>query len=371
MIYLDHAAASFVETSILDDFHKYSKLYYANTNSLHNKGFEAYKLLEKSREGILKLLNLTNYNLIFNSGASEANTQAIISYGIKNSNRGKHLLYVAGDHLSVVNSVKYLAKYHGFSYDEVRLNSEGIIDVADFQAKLRRDTILFSFSLVNSELGNLQDIKKIKDIIKEYPFLKIHADATAAMGKVDVNYHDFDLISFSLHKLHGLKGSGILLYQKNINLESLIMGGAQEQGLRGGTSNLVLNILAYKTLALYFKKAKNHQLFDYLVSEIKKIDGIVINTNLNSCSKYILAISLNKLNSQIILNYLNAQDIYVSSHNTCCNRIKTKHSLEYITNDQKRIDSNIRISLSYHNTKEEIDQLVFHLKQIMENQNEL
>ena len=269
VIYLDNASTSKVDPEVLESFNQITLKYFANSSSIHRLGQESNRLLEKSREQILSLLNLTHHEVIFTSGATEANNLAIKGYALANSNRGDHIITSATEHPSVLNTFKQLEKY-GFKVTVLPVNEKGVIEVNSLRDAISDKTILVSIMSVNNEIGAINPIKEIGEYLKKYPKIAFHVDMTQAIGKVNIPLENVDMFTFAGHKIHGLLGSGALIKEKKIIIEPQNNGGGQENGLRSGTNTVALSASLAKALRLAiinqeanYKKVS--ELRDYLV----------------------------------------------------------------------------------------------------------
>ena len=218
IIYLDNASTSKVNPEVLESFNKINLKYFANPSSIHRLGQESNRLLEKSREQILDLLKLKHHDVIFTSGATEANNLAIKGYAFANRSRGNHLITVATEHPSVLNAFKALEKY-GYEITILPVNKKGILEVNSLKAAIKDNTILVSVMAVNNEIGAINPIGEIGELLKNYPKIAFHVDMTQAIGKVNIPLENVDMFSFAGHKIHGLLGSGALIKEKKIILE--------------------------------------------------------------------------------------------------------------------------------------------------------
>ena len=239
-IYLDYAANTPVDKEVLEVFNDNTLKYFANPNSTHPLGLEANKKIQETTENIMQMLQKeTNLDkdteIIYTSGSSESNNLAIKGIANTYKENGRHIISTFLEHSSVSSPLTYL-KEQGYEIDIVNITSDGKIDIDHLKSLLREDTILVSICYVDSELGNVQPIEKIKNIIKDYPNCFLHVDATQAIGKIKVDLKDIDLISFAPHKFYGINGSGVLIKKKSIVLEPLINGGASTSIYRSGTT---------------------------------------------------------------------------------------------------------------------------------------
>ena len=366
-VYFDNVAT----TSLNDDVRKtYESLldkYYCNSDALYDDGVAIYDKQETSRNNIAKMLNVEKEEIIFTSGASEANSLAIKGLCFKNPHK-KHIITSIYEHSSAYNSICQLEKEFGYDVTYLMPNNKGKINPEDVFNALRDDTILVSIMLVNNELGSINDINTIKKIVKKHSGTYFHSDITQGIAKVDIDLKDIDMASFSAHKIHGLKGSGVLIKKKHVELLPLISGGQQEFGIRGGTSNALVNIVLSKTLRIALEnKEKVHkhieELHDYFVYRIKEIDSVVINSNEDNLHS--LFNIETPVPSEVLLNALNMKGIMVSSKSTCSSKKKgTNRALSALGIDE---DHAIRISFDIDNTKEEIDYFIDVLKEALDN----
>ncbi len=370
IIYLDNASTSKVDPEVLESFNQITQRYFANPSSIHRLGQESNRLLEKSREQILKLFNLSHHEVIFTSGATEANNLAIKGYAFANKNRGNRIITSAIEHPSVLNTFKQLENY-GFEVTILPVNKSGVVEVNSLKEALKEDTILVSIMSVNNETGAINPIKEIGELLKTYPKIAFHVDMTQAIGKVDISLENIDMFSFAGHKIHGLLGSGALIKDKKIILEAQNSGGGQENNLRSGTNTLALSASLAKALRLAINKQKeNYQkvsnLRDYLVSYLKDNPDLY---SLNSFSKdnpYIVNFSVLKSKASVIVEALSNKGIMVSSLSACHSKNEDYSYVVYAMNqDMKLAHNTIRVSFSYDNTVDDVNALIRALKQIV------
>ena len=362
-IYFDNVSTTSLNKEVLNTYKKLLDDYYCNSDALYDDGVAIYNMQEKARANIASYLNVTKDEIIFTSGASEANSLAIKGLCL-NNNKRKHLITSVYEHSSVYNSFKQLEEHFGFEVSYLYPNENGIIEASEVKKALRSDTLLVSIMLVNNEIGSINNINEIKEIVKKNSGTYFHTDITQGIGKVDIDLKDVDMASFSAHKIHGLKGSGALIKKKHVELLPIISGGQQEYGIRGGTSNACVNIVLAKTLrialenkAQYTKKTK--ELNAYFKERIKEVDGVSLNSFDDSLAS-LINIST-PIKSEVELNALNARDIMVSSKSTCGSRKNEgNRTLLALRKDE---DYALRISFSENNTFEEIDCLIDCLKE--------
>ena len=370
VIYLDNAATSKVHPEVLDSYNQITLKYFANPSSIHFLGQESHRLLEKSREQILNLFKLTHHEVIFTSGATEANNLAIKGYAFANKGRGNHIITSATEHPSVLNTVKQLENY-GFEVTILPVNKQGIVEVNSLKEAIKDNTILVSIMSVNNETGAINPIKEIGELLKSYPKIAFHVDMTQAIGKAGIPLDNIDMFSFAGHKIHGLLGSGALIKEKKIILEPLNTGGGQENNLRSGTNTVALSASLAKALRLAIKgQQENYQkvsnLRDYLLSYLKDNPDIYRINSYSLDNPYILNFSLINHKASVVVEALSNKGIMVSSLSACHSKNEDYSYVVYAMNqDMKLAHNTIRVSFSYENTVDDVNALIRGLKQIM------
>ena len=357
MIYLDYSATTPVNDEVLDTFCKVSKNFVGNPNSLHKLGVEAKELIDASTRQIEDILKLHDKEVIYTSGASEANNTAIMGVVKKYPNRGHHIITTRLEHSSIIAPISALQN-EGYEVSFVDLDENGLVTIENLKKLIRDDTVLVSIGCVNSELGIIQNIDRLGKFLKNYPKLIFHSDITQAIGKIKLNLDNVDLASFSAQKFYGLKGVGCLIKNKNIKIKPLIYGGKSTTVYRSGTPAVALIASLAKALRLVYEDFDNRYnyvkgLNSYLREKLSKIDGVHINSSLES-SPYILNISIKNIKSEVMLHALESEDIYISTQ-TACSKGGSSIGVFEITKNEDYALHSLRISLSYLTTKEELD----------------
>lgn len=371
-IYLDHAATTKPYDEVVSLYTRMESEIYGNSSSIHGLGIEALSYLNKARASILKSLKLSKgYKVIFTSGATEANNLAIIGYCLKHQNRGKHIITSNVEHPSVLECFRYLEKL-GFKVTYLKVNKNGVVDPSELEKEMTKETILVSLMSTNNEIGSINDLSKLSQIVHVYPKAVFHSDTTQSVGKDNIDYSLLDMFVISGHKIHGLKGSGCLVLKDKIELEQRVFGGGQEDGLRSGTVPVSLccslakslQIIQVKILAESQRICKIHQQF---LDEIKNIDGVELNSN-SASSPYILNFSLTKKKASVVVEALSNAGIYVSSV-SACNSKKEASSYVVAALGKSDVLAHNTIRLSFGEDNKEEDALVFarEFNKIMEN----
>lgn len=361
MIYLDYSATTKTNDGVLDTFVKCSKEFIGNPNSLHELGVKSKNMIDSASRQIANLLGIKENEIIYTSGASESNNLAIKGICEKYKNRGKHIITTPLEHSSIYGPIEYL-KELGYKVDYVKLDSNGQVDLEDLKKLLTDQTILVSICAVNSELGILQPIEEIAKIIKNYPKCFFHSDMTQAIGKINVDLSNIDLVSFSAHKFYGIKGIGVLIKKEKVELTPLIHGGKSTTIYRSGTPCLPLIVSISKALRLALenlteKEKYVYELNKYLKDKLNTYDKVEINSNDKSIP-HILNISILGVKPETMLHALESKGIYISTQSACSDTNSKSKSVLAVTNDINRASSSIRISLSHSTTKEEIEEFL-------------
>ena len=361
MIYLDYSATTETSDEVLDTFIKCSKKYIGNPNSLHKLGVESSNMCDSATEQVKQLLNLKEKDIIYTSGSSESNNLAIKGICEKYKQRGKHIITTSLEHSSIYGPINYLID-NGYSVDFVKLDSNGQVDLEDLENLIREDTILVSINAVNSEIGILQPLEEIIKIVKKYPKCFLHSDMTQAIGKIQVDINDIDLVSFSAHKFFGIKGVGVLIKNEKIDLMPLIHGGKSTTVYRSGTPFLPLIASLSKALRLALENLSEkekyvEELNKYLKNRLSVYNRVKINSN-SKCIPHILNISVLGVKPETMLHALERREIYISTQSACSNSNSKSKAVYALTNDDERANSSIRVSLSHLTTKKELDEFI-------------
>ena len=355
MTYLDYSATTPTSDEVLDTFIKASK-FVGNPNSLHKLGAESKELIDASTKQIANILKVKPSEIIYTSGASEANNMAIKGIEIY-KNRGNNIITTDLEHSSIYGPLEYMIN-NGYNVSYVPLKN-GLVSLESLENMITDDTILVSINAVNSETGVRQNIEKIGGILKKYPKVIFHSDITQAVGKVNIDLSNVDLASFSAHKFFGIKGIGVLIKKENINLMPLISGGASTTIYRSGTpaTSLIASTakalrLAYENINIEYVSILNNKIKD----KLKEYKYVHINSNEYSIP-HILNFSIEKVKPETFLHALEEDDIYISTQ-SACSKSKTSRSVLAITNSEFFAVSSLRVSISVKTTMEDINKFL-------------
>ena len=361
MIYLDYSATTPVDISVFDTLSTVTKNFIGNANSIHSLGQKSSALLESATKQIADIFGVNPSEIVYTSGATEANNMALIGAALANHKKGKHIIVSKLEHPSIYAICDYL-KTMGFEISYVNNDKEGLIDFDDLKEKVREDTILVSICAVNYEIGVRQPLKMIRQIIKKENMGTIfHSDMTQAIGKVSVNMHDVDLASMSGHKIFGPKGIGFLYKSSMVKITSLIYGSGKSNDLKPGTPPLPLIAALSKAIRLANDGLEKKERFisllnDKITSSLSKYPNIIINKTKYSIPQ-ILNISVMDVMPEVMVHALDKHEIYLST-NTACSSGDISNSVIAIYNDINRAKHTLRISLSYVTTTEEVNKFL-------------
>lgn len=364
MIYLDNSATTIPDESVVASFKKVTEQYFANPSSIHQLGGTSEKLLQTAKRQAAELLQVEDEEIIFTSGGTEGNNIAIKGIALEHQNRGKHIITTTIEHPSVEEACQSLERL-GFEITYLPVSEAGVIEAEAVEKAIRGDTILISVMHVNNELGSVQPIEAIGKIAKKHPKLFFHVDAVQGLGKIPLKLKDsgIDLCTFSGHKIHGLKGTGILYVEKTTSLFPLFDGGGQEKGLRSGTENLAGAVSIVRALRLTLENQKKKQqelknLANLLRTELEQIQGVHVNSP-KAGAPHIMNISVPGVKPEVIIHMLGEKGIFISTKSACSSKQKDESKILVACGfDRERAISGLRISLSYHNTIEEINTFI-------------
>ena len=368
MIYLDNAATTKPYKEALESFNKTSENYFFNTASIHQSGKTASKLLESARQQILDLMFLKDYDLVFTSSATESNNIAIQSTLRRKKAFGSTILTSELEHPSIVNVLEEM-KNEGFNVKYIKTNSAGQVDIEHFKSILDNDTIFVTTLAVNNIIGSVQPIEEMVKILKDFPKVHFHVDATQAIGKADIDYRGVDTVSISGHKFNSVKGVGGLFVKKLANLSPIQYGGGHEKNIRSGTVNLPAITSMAKALRLTLENARavNQRLSkfnDQVREAVSDLKSIYVQ---KKSAPYIINLSFIGAKGEVVVNALSERGILVSTTSACASKLTTlNETLLAIKMDEAVIEASIRISMGKDTNQEDVDELIKALKEVYE-----
>lgn len=361
MIYLDYSANTPVEKEVLKTFLETTTKYYGNPNSSHELGKIAFNEIDKSSNEIAKLLNCKKESIIYTSGSTESNNLVIKGIAERNKNIGRHIIISPIEHSSIIAPCNYLASLD-YDITILPLLKNGQVDLDALKSSIREDTILVSICYVDSELGTIQPIKEIGEIVSNYPNCLFHTDATQAVGKIKVDFSNCDFVTFSPHKFYGLNGTGVLLNLNGFKINPIIHGGKSTTIYRSGTPVTANATSLSKALEIALNNLEERYMYiEKLNKKIREELSIYSNININSPKHSIphtLNISTKGIDAKKIVKYLEKNKIYVSTSSACSLGNTPSKSVYAITNDMDLASNTIRISLSHLTNESDIDKFL-------------
>lgn len=373
-VYFDNAATTRIIPEVRNIMLETMDYAYGNPSSVHIKGVDAEKYIRYTREVLSKALRCMPKEVIFTSGGSEANNTALFGICEANKRIGNHIITTAIEHASVYNPILQLEK-KGYRVSFLPVDSSGVVDVRQLEQELCRDTILVSVMAVNNEIGSVQPIKKIADVIQRYNCdnkqrVLFHVDAIQAFGK----YHIYpgrvgiDAMSISGHKFHGPKGSGALFLRDGVKCSPLIYGGGQENGMRSGTEN-VTSIAGLGKAAEVAYENLDKNVYDMMLIKKMFLDKVLLFegiTNNSGEAPHILSLSFDGIRSEVLLHALEDNGIYVSAGSACSsNHPAISGVLKAIQLNNDLLESTLRFSFCEFNTEEEVNYTLGKLEQLL------
>lgn len=361
-IYLDHAATSPVHPEVIQVLTETMQNHYGNPSSIHYFGRDARQVVDQAREFIAKSIHANFDEIIFTSGGTEADNLALIGVARGMADKGKHIITTAVEHHAVLHTCEFLEK-EGFEVTYLPVDETGRISVEELKKALRDDTILVSIMFANNEVGTLQPIREVGELLTNHQAV-FHTDAVQAYGLADIDVQDLhiDLLSVSSHKINGPKGVGFLYVRDGVRLIPTVHGGEQERKRRAGTEN-VASIAAFAKAMEISQKTKPekyafyHKLKQLLIETLKK-EGVEfsINGTLEQSLPHVVNLSFPGTNVEAMLVNLDLEGIAASSGSACtAGSVDPSHVLRAMFGSQSdRLTNSIRFSFGINNTEDQI-----------------
>ena len=358
MIYLDYAAHAPADPVVLERFCDMERRFTANPNSGHAAGRAAREQMACAAEQIASLTGAAPSEVIFTSGATEANNLAIKGIAQASRHIGRHIISTPLEHSSVSGSLTALQE-RGWEIDLLSIGRDGTVDPEEVRELLRPDTVLVALCAVDSELGTVQPVREIAELLAGYPNCRLHVDATQAIGRIPVNFSGIDTMSFAPHKFGGLCGSGILLKRSRMPLEPQMNGGASTTLYRSGTPALGLAASAALALQLACEQRENRCAVVRRHSErLRRALAAYPAVHINSpehAVPHILNLSVKNVKGTVFQRALSEKGVCVSVKSACSADGLPSRAVFAVSRDRRNALSSWRISLSHLTTDEEID----------------
>lgn len=370
-VYADYAATTPVKTEVVDAMMEIYKEHYGNPSSIHSIGRDARKYLDQSRRKVAQLLGAKPHEVIFTSGATESNNTAIKGLVKANEQLGNHIITSKIEHHSVLHVFEQLER-EGYDVTYLDVDDTGAVDLDQLRETITDKTILVSIMFVNNEVGTVQNMYDIEDIIAETNAL-FHVDAVQAIGHLEIDFHDFkiDTMSVTGHKFGGPKGAGILLVKDHTPLEFNQLGGEQETKRRAGTENVpqIVGLTKALELAVQHRDANNVHLMNlkelFLVSLQERAIPFELNGSMTDSTGHILNLYFPFIDVETMLTLLDLSNVYVSSGSACTAGSTTpSHVLAAMFEDEERAKHSVRFSFNEQMNEQQIKYIIAEIHKI-------
>ena len=357
MIYLDYSANTPVDARVLEQFCAVERRCIGNANSHHQAGSAAKAEIDAATIKIASLLGVQPAEIIYTSGASEANNFALKGLARLSRHAGRHIISTPLEHSSVSGTLTALQE-QGYEIDLLDVKQDGTVDLEHLKDLLRPDTICVAITLVDSELGVVQPVQEIAAILKAYPHCHLHVDATQAVGKIPVSFEGVDTMSLTAHKFYGLNGIGLLLKRRRLALEPLIHGGESTTIYRSGTPTVALASSLACALDLAVTDLPNRvdhvaKLNAELRAALSTYPLVRINSPEHTIP-HVLNLSVRNVKGTVFQRELDAKGVCVSVKSACSSDGLPSRAVFAVSRDRRNALSSWRISLSHLTTEDEI-----------------
>lgn len=359
MIYFDNASTTRMDDSVIEAMNRAFKEEFANPSSLHRLGFEGEKKLRKYRSKLAKSLGVNLEQILFAPSATLANSSVLMSFVPKTGN----IIVSKTEHSSVINNLK---AQEGLEVRFVEVDNLGFVKEDDLLEKVDEDTQLVSIIHVQNELGSINDINRLSKLVKEKnPKALFHSDGVQAFKKIEVDLRNIDFYTVSAHKINGPKGIAALYVRDKNLIHPFYYGGGQEKGFFSGTENTYAIAGFAKAAELENNFLEITNVNKYMRNEIEKIDGVKSISHEKNSSPYILNICIDGIGAEILLHYLEMDDIYIST-GSACSKGGESRVLKAIGLSDEKIKGCIRISFDRNSNLQEAKDFVKVLKEKIE-----
>ena len=375
--YLDNAATTMPFPEVREIMLETMEHSYGNPSSMHMKGVDAENYIKNARKVIAKSMKVDEKEIVFTSGGTESNNQALIGTAMANRRKGNHIITTKIEHASVYNPLVFLEE-QGFRITFVSVDSNGLVCIDELLDAIDDETILVSIMYVNNEIGTIEQIAQIGKAIKEKKKdILFHVDAIQAYGKLKIypKKLSIDLLSVSGHKIHGPKGIGFLYIKDKTKINPYIYGGGQQKGMRSGTENVPGIAGLGKAVELIYqnheeKIEKLYQLKEYFVSQVQQIENVSVNgiegISIRDTAPHVVSVTVNGVRSEVLLHALEEKGVYVSSGSACSsNHPALSGTLQAIGLDKEKVEATVRFSFSVYTTMEELDLAIKALQELV------
>ena len=372
MIYFDNSATTKSYPEALETYMQVASKILGNPSSLHRLGDQATRILDASRQQIADLIGKKSEEIFFTSGGTEGDNWVIKGVAFEKAQFGKHIIVSAIEHPAVKESALWL-KSQGFEVDFAPVNEEGFVDVEALAGLIRPDTILISVMAVNNEIGSIQPIEAISELLADKPTISFHVDAVQALSKIPTEKYlteRVDFATFSGHKFHGVRGIGFAYIKSGKKITPLLTGGGQERDYRSTTENVAGIAATAKALRLSMEKldiftSKTEQMKAVIRQALLDYPDIFVFSDEEDFAPHILTFGIKGVRGEVIVHAFEDYDIFISTTSACSSKAgKPAGTLIAMGVNKDKAQSAVRLSLALENDMSQVEQFLTKLKLI-------
>ena len=372
MIYFDNSATTKPYPEVLETYMQVTSKILGNPSSLHRLGDQATRILDASRQQIADLIGKKSDEIFFTSGGTEGDNWVIKGVAFEKAQFGKHIIVSAIEHPAVKESALWL-KSQGFEVDFAPVDEEGFVDVEALSGLIRPDTILISVMAVNNEIGSIQPIQAISELLVDKPTISFHVDAVQALAKIPTEKYlteRVDFATFSSHKFHGVRGVGFVYIKSGKKITPLLTGGGQERDYRSTTENVAGIAATAKALRLSMEKldiftSRTGQMKAVIRQSLLDYPDIFVFSDEEDFAPHILTFGIKGVRGEVIVHAFEDYDIFISTTSACSSKAgKPAGTLIAMGVDKDKAQSAVRLSLDLENDMSQIEQFLTKLKLI-------
>ena len=372
MIYFDNSATTKPYPEALETYMQVASKILGNPSSLHRLGDQATRILNASRQQIADLIGKKSDEIFFTSGGTEGDNWVIKGVAFEKAQFGKHIIVSAIEHPAVKESALWL-KSQGFEVDFAPVDEEGFVDVEALSGLIRPDTILISVMAVNNEIGSIQPIEAISELLADKPTISFHVDAVQALAKIPTEKYlieRVDFATFSSHKFHGVRGVGFVYIKSGKKIMPLLTGGGQESDYRSTTENVAGIAATAKALRLSMEKldiftSKTGQMKAVIRQALLDYLDIFVFSDEKDFAPHILTFGIKGVRGEVIVHAFEDYDIFISTTSACSSKAgKPAGTLIAMGVDKDKAQSAVRLSLDLENDMSQVEQFLTKLKLI-------
>lgn len=374
MIYFDNSATTKPYPEALATYTEVATRIWGNPSSLHNLGSQATRILEASRKQIAELIGKKAEEIYFTSGGTEGDNWILKGVAFEKAPYGKHIIVSDIEHPAIKESAAWL-KTQGFEVDYAPVDARGFVKVDALANLLRPDTTLVSVMAVNNEIGSIQPIHDIADLLEDRPTVSFHVDAVQALAKVATEVYlpeRVDFATFSSHKFHGLRGVGFVYIKEGKKITPLLTGGGQEKEMRSTTENVAGIAATAKALRLAIENqeafaSKTQQMKEVIRKELANYPDVTIFSGEDHFAPHILTFGIKGVRGEVVVHAFEEFDIYISTTSACSSKAgKPAGTLIAMGVDKSIAQTAVRLSLDLENDMSQVEQFLTKFKLIYE-----